>query len=126
MTRYFKFSRGVHKFVLTHGEKSLNTQLVKYYNDFLDKLRSEQDKGEVSILLVGDPYVIPLGSKYADFQQKISPDSSCGKTQTLYCSYFTTIQSLRLSTARVGCDFLLKIGILRAKGYNIRVPNLQV
>ena len=102
MTRYFKFSRGVHKFVLTHGEKSLNTQLVKYYNDFLDKLRSEQDKGEVSILLVGDPYVIPLGSKYADFQQKITSDTNCRKTQTLYSSKGTAIQSLSLSTARVG------------------------
>ena len=44
----------------------------------------------------------------------------------LCISKVATIQSLRLSQARVGCDFLLKIVILRAKGYNIRVPNLQV
>ena len=107
----------------THGKKSLNTLSVKYYNDFLAILSSGRDKGEVSNLYVGDTYVIPLGSKYADFQQKITSDTSCGKTQTLYSSKVTTIQSLRLSTARVGWDFLLKIGILRAKGYNIWVPN---
>ena len=37
-----------------------------------------------------------------------------------------TKQSLRLSQARVGGDFLLKIVILRAKGYNISGPNVQV
>ena len=36
------------------------------------------------------------------------------------------MESFRLSTARVGCDFLLKIGILRSKGYNKNVLNLQV
>ena len=36
------------------------------------------------------------------------------------------MKSLRLSTARVECDFLLQIGILRAKGYNKNVPKVQV
>ena len=107
--------------------KNLNTLSVNYYNDFLNVLSSGQGRGGVSKLLVGDPYVVPLGSKYAGFQQNIIPDVSCEKMQTLHCSNFTTIQSLRLSTARVGCDFfLLKMGTLRAKGYNIRVPMEQV
>ena len=55
---------------------------------------------------------IPLGSKYADLQQKITLDTSCGNSQTFHCSKVTTMESLRFSTGRVGCDFLLKIGCL--------------
>ena len=66
---------------------------------------------------------MPLGSKYAGLQQKITLDTSCGKSQTFHCS---KVYTLRLSTARVECNFLLQIGILRAKGYNKNVPNVQV
>ena len=71
-------------------------------------------------------YLEPLGSKYANLQQKITFDTSCGKSQTFHCSNVTTMESFRLSTARVRCDFLLQIDILRAKGYNKNVPKVQV
>ena len=41
-------------------------------------------------------------------------------------SNVTTVESLRHSTARVESDFLLEIGILRAKGITKSVPNLEV
>ena len=36
--------------IFTHEKKSLNTLLVKYYNDYLDMLSSEQGKYGVSNL----------------------------------------------------------------------------
>ena len=53
----------------------------------------------VSNLYVADPFVIPLGSKYANLQQKITSDTSCGESLTLYCSNFTSMEILRLSPA---------------------------
>ena len=82
--------------------------------------------GGVTYLYFGDVFVIPHDSKYANLRQKITFDTSCGKSQTFHCSNVTTMESFRLSTARVGCDFLLQIGILRAKGYNKNVPKVQV
>ena len=87
---------------------SLNILLVKYNNDFLDILSSGQGRCEVWNLYVGDTYVLPLGFKDANFQQKIKSDTTCGKTLTLYSS--------KVSTALVRCDLLLKIGILSPKG----------
>ena len=45
---------------------------------------------------------------------------------TSHCSNITTMEFLRHSTARVGCDFLLQIGILSAKGITKNVANLEV
>ena len=44
-------------------------------------------------MYVGDVFIMPLGSKYADLQQKITSDTSCGKLQTFHCSNFTTMKS---------------------------------
>ena len=51
---------------------------------------------------------------------------SRGMSETSHCSDFTIMEFLRHSTARVGCDFLLKISVLRAKGISKNVPNLEV
>ena len=51
---------------------------------------------------------------------------SRGMSQNSHCSNITTMEFLRHSTARVRCDFLLKISILGAKGITKKVPNLEV
>ena len=51
---------------------------------------------------------------------------SHGMSQTSHCSNITTMEFLRHSTARVGCYFLLKISVLKAKGISKNVPNLEV
>ena len=51
---------------------------------------------------------------------------SRGMSLTSHCSNITTMEFLRHSTARVGCDFLLKISVLGAKGITKKVPNLEV
>ena len=68
----------------------LPTLLVKYYYDYLDRQSSGWGMGGVTLLYVGGVFVIPLGSKYANFQQKITSDTSCGKSQTFHCSNFTS------------------------------------
>ena len=67
----------------THGDKKLHTLLVKYFNDLLEKHCSERSKDEVSYLYVGDVFCIHLGTKYADFQEKIFAETSGKKFQTL-------------------------------------------
>ena len=67
----------------THGDKMLHTLLVKYFNDLLEKHCSERNKDEVSYLYVGDVFCIHLGTKYADFQEKIFAETSGKKFQTL-------------------------------------------
>ena len=67
----------------THGDKMLHTLLVKYFNDLLEKHCSERNKDEVSYLYVGDVFCIHLGTKYADFQEKIFAEISGKKFQTL-------------------------------------------
>ena len=66
-------------FTYTRG-KNLNTLLKKYYNDFLNILSSGRRRDEVSKLYVGGLYVIPLGSKYTNFQERITSGTSCRKT----------------------------------------------
>ena len=63
---------------------------------------------------------------YADFQEKIFSDISGRKFQTLYSSNVTTRQSLELSPRNIREDFFLKIGILCAKVYTKKVPNIEV
>ena len=67
----------------THGDKMLHTLLVKYFNDLLEKHCSERTKDEVSYLYVGDVFCIHLGTKYADFQEKMFAEISGKKFQTL-------------------------------------------
>ena len=65
---------------------------------------------------------MPVASKnYANFQQKNHTRHELWKIAN-----FNTMKSLRISPARVECDFLLQIGTIRAKGNNKNVPNVQV
>ena len=61
----------------------LNTPLVKHFNGLLERLSSEQDKDKVSYFYVGNVFFIHLGTKYADFQEKIFAEISGKKFQTL-------------------------------------------
>ena len=70
-------------FVITDGNNILHTPLVKHYNDLLGRQNSERGKDEVSYFYVGDVFCIQLGTKYADFQEKISAEISGKKFQTL-------------------------------------------
>ena len=67
----------------TDGCRILHTLLVKHYNDLLDNQSSEQGKDEVTYFYVGDIFCIHLGTKYADFQEKIFAEISGKKFQTL-------------------------------------------
>ena len=71
--------------VHTDGNNILYTPLVKYYNDLLERQFSERGNDEVSYFYVGDVFCIHLGTKYANFQEKIFAEIS-GKTfQTFHC-----------------------------------------
>ena len=61
----------------------LHTLLVKHYNDFLERQSSERGKDEVTYLYIGDVFSIHLGTKYANFQEKIFGEISGKKFQTL-------------------------------------------
>ena len=54
----------------------LNTPLVKHFNDLLERPTTERDKDEVSYFNVGDLFCIHLGTKYAEFQEKIFAEIS--------------------------------------------------
>ena len=109
----------------THGGENLTTLLVKYFNDLLGVQRSERSKDEVTFFFDGVVLCIPLGSKYADLQQKISPDTSCRKSETFHCSNVTTMKSLEPFHRNLHRDFFLKIGILIVKVYTKKVANIE-
>ena len=73
----------------TDAKISLHTLLVKYYNDLLGRLCSERDRDEVTYFSVGDLFYIHLGTKYANFQEKIFAENSGKKFQTFHCSNVT-------------------------------------
>ena len=60
----------------THGGENLTTLLVKYFNDLPGVQRSERNRNEVTFFYVGDVLRMHLGSKYANFQEKIFPETS--------------------------------------------------
>ena len=66
----------------TDGSRILHTLLVKHYNDLLDRQSSERGKDEVTYFYVGEVFCIHLGTKYADFQEKIFAEISGKKFQT--------------------------------------------
>ena len=55
----------------TDGNNILHIPLVKHYNDLLEWYSSERGKDEVSYFYVGCVFCIHLGTKYANFQEKI-------------------------------------------------------
>ena len=67
----------------TDGNNILHTPLVKHYNNLLERQSSERGKDEVSYFDVGDVFCIHLGTKYANFQEKIFVEISGKKLQTL-------------------------------------------
>ena len=67
----------------------IHTLLVKYFNDLLDGQKSERSIDKVTYFYVGDLFCIHLGTKYANFQEKIFADISGRKLQTLYSSNYT-------------------------------------
>ena len=69
--------------VITDGSRILHTLLVKHFNTLLDRLNSERDKDEVTYFYVGDVFCIHLGTKYADFQEKIFAEIS-GKSSKFF------------------------------------------
>ena len=76
---YFLLNRHVY----THGDKMLHTLLVKRFNDLLDGQKSQRSIDKVTYFYVGDLFCIHLGTKYANFQEKIFADISGRKLQTL-------------------------------------------
>ena len=92
----------------------------------LDRRSSGRAKNEVTYFYVGDLFCIYLGSVYANFQEKIFPETSGKKFQNFHCSNVTTMKSLELFPRRFRRDFFLKIGIHRAKVYTKKVPNIEV
>ena len=60
----------------TYGDKNLHTLLVKHYNYLLDGQISEWSIDKVTYFYVGDLFCIHLGTKYANFQEKISAEIS--------------------------------------------------
>ena len=54
----------------------LHTLLVKRFNDLLDGQKSQQSIDKVTYFYVGDLFCIHLGTKYANFQEKIFADIS--------------------------------------------------
>ena len=69
------------------GSRILHTLLVKHYNDLFDRQSSERGKDEVTYFYVGDVFCMHLGTKYADFQEKILVEISGKKFQTLCITY---------------------------------------
>ena len=60
----------------THGDKMLHTLLVKRFNDLLDGQKSQRSIDKVTYFYVGDLFCIHLGTKYANFQEKIFAEIS--------------------------------------------------
>ena len=110
----------------TDAQTSLHTLLVKYYNDLLGRQSSEQDRDEVTYFIVGDLFYIDLGTKYANFEEKIFAEISGKNFETFHCSNITTMKSLIIFSSNLSDDFFLKLGILSAKVYTKNVPNIQV
>ena len=67
----------------TDGSRILHTLLVKHFNDLLDGQKSQRTIDKVTYFYVGDLFCIHLGTKYANFQEKIFADISGRKLQTL-------------------------------------------
>ena len=69
----------------------LNTLLMKHFNDLLERQSCERGKDEVSYFYVEDVFCIHLGTKYADFQEKIFREISGKRSQTLCIRYIKMI-----------------------------------
>ena len=87
--------------ICTHGYTCLTTLLVKHYNDLLDRRSPGWGRDEVTYFSDEDVFVsIHLGTTYANFQEKIFPETPGKKLQTFCCSYVATLKSLELFPRR--------------------------
>ena len=73
----------------TDAQISLHALLVKYCIDLLGRQSSERGRDEVTYFYVGDLFCLHLGTKYANFQEKISAEISGQRN----CSNVTTMKS---------------------------------
>ena len=55
----------------TDVQINLDIAVVSHYNDYLDRLNCRRGRGEVIYFYVGNVFYIYLGSKYANFPEKI-------------------------------------------------------
>ena len=70
--------------------------------------------------MLGTFFYTYIGTLYADFQEKIFPETSWKKLQTFHCSNVTAMKSLELFPRRFRKDFFLKIDLCSAKVYKKR------
>ena len=80
----FRKSLTLKKHADTDGNNILNTLLVKHNSDLLERPSSERNKDEISYFYGGGSLCINLGTKYADFQEKMFVEISGKKFQTLW------------------------------------------
>ena len=83
LVQFCDHSQKVLVLLSTHRVILLHTLLVKYYNDLFGRQNSVRDMDEVTFFYVGNLFCIHLGTKYANFQEKIFADISGRKLQTL-------------------------------------------
>ena len=74
LVQFCDHSQKVLVLLSTHRVILLHTLLVKYYNDLFGRQNSERGMDEVTFFYVGDLFCIHLGTKYANFQEKISAE----------------------------------------------------
>ena len=70
-------------FSVTHGCISLTTLLGKHYNDLLDRRISGRGRYEVKYYSFEYVFCIQIGTTYANFQEKVFPETPGKKFQIL-------------------------------------------
>ena len=111
--------------VHTDGNNILHTPLVKHYNDLLGRQSSERGKDEVSYFYVGDVFCIHLGTKYANFQEKIKLHPSPAQNSVFQASHCSALligcvkYCSRLQILPSACTYLLD---MRAFQYSKYMP----
>ena len=73
----------------------------------------------------GELFCTHLGTKYANFKEKIFVEIYGKKFQTFHCSNVTTMKSLGIFSRNLRRDFFLKISIFSVKVYTKKVPNIK-
>ena len=90
-------SRPNQTFRYRRTQKFTHTLLLKHSKDLLERYSSERGKDEVSYFYAEDVFCIHLGTKYANFQENIFPETSGKRFQTFHCSNVTAMKNLELS-----------------------------
>ena len=129
LTRNLAGYRSIFHFIwswaqFTHGNKTLYTLLVKYYNDFLDRQSCGRNRGRMTYLRVGDLFCYPLGTTYDDFEESrrdksfldmsISYLEKAGKNHPKPVWCHVHLWTYFISLTRPHYKTLLKITILKS------------